>query len=84
MFLMFGKLNMTAKTKPWTFDAWFKAQHGNRPSRKSLPTLREEAIALEQKFREKREELIATQAWEDKRNTALYAWQIPDSDKKVP
>lgn len=72
---------MTKDKKPWKFNDWFKAQHGNRPSKKAVATLRNEVIELEKQLAAKKQEYLLTQTWEDKFNTALYAWQIKDEDK---
>ena len=38
---------MTKDKNPWKFSDWFKAQHGTRPSKKAVATLRNEVIELE-------------------------------------
>jgi hypothetical protein len=63
------------------FDTWFKQQHGKRPSKKSAVALRDE-MELSKRLAYKAEVLYLTcLQWDRMRTSALYAWQVKDSDK---
>ena len=64
--------------KVWDFDEWFVGQHGKRPGGDVTD---EEMIEIVRRgdfysalYRERCE-------WDNRRTSALYAWQIPDSSK---
>lgn len=71
---------MTAKG--WEFDSWFQAQHGPRPSGTDTAVLRARVRHGERTLRQDQSLLMAVERWEDLRTTALYAWQIKDSEKQ--
>lgn len=72
---------MSKQRRVWDFDVWFTAQHGKRTfyfpneNDKSL----EEWIGQGERARK---ELQHRMRWDDKRTSALYAWQINDREKK--
>lgn len=64
------------------FSKWFEAQHGKRPSDKP-------SWVLEAEVNMARASLAAAQglyehceAWDARFQSALYAWQIKDEEKK--
>lgn len=66
-----------------TFEQWFSAQHGNRPSKQPLWEIADqvqranyEAARLQALYR-------ACESWDEKQTSALYAWQIADADKSA-
>lgn len=74
-------LSMAAR-ETWTFEKWFEEQHGPRPSRYSTKVLWKRVSDLEQALSMAREKAEETALWDEKLNSALYAWQIPDERKR--
>lgn len=57
------------------FDEWFVAQHGKRPSKKSLDELMRERNEFASRADEARRLAEACDLWEKRRTSALWAWQ---------
>ena len=67
---------------PWDFDRWFTAQHGSRPSEKSSYELEEQMVRSRYAALSDETMYRRVEEWESMRNSALYAWQIKDKDKR--
>lgn len=66
-----------------TFDEWFTAQHGKRPSKmktwdiaKQIETAHYELSRLQTLYR-------ACEMYDEQAKSALYAWNVRESDKGV-
>ena len=57
------------------FDSWFIAQHGPRPGLNLTDEQMLEAMRIGDVMREK---YLRRLNWEDRRTSALYAWQARD------
>lgn len=68
--------------KPWDFDRWFKAQHGPRPVSMSAELLIDRVKSLRIMLANDERDLAALESWEARRTSALYAWQIKDTEKR--
>ena len=63
-----------------TFDQWFRYQHGARPG----GTDTDELLARRVRDGQIAEGVLARRAeWDARFESALYAWQCPDEDKRV-
>lgn len=67
---------------PWTFDRWFVAQHGSRPSTRSSYELEEVMVRAKYAALSAETMYRRVEEWEAMRNSALYAWQIKDTNKR--
>jgi hypothetical protein len=73
---------MAVPERPWNFDDWFVAQHGKRPSRQPYHELEAEAKAVAILAAEAKSLLERVRLWDERRTSAMYAWNIKDGDKK--
>jgi hypothetical protein len=70
---------MSAKRQVWTFGEWFRAQHGPRPGGEMTDEEMLEAVAKGEECRRLYRERLD---WDNRRTSALYAWQVPNSLKR--
>ena len=56
------------------FSEWFVAQHGKRPSKQPMSELIKISNALHISYRRADELEKACRLWDEKMNSALYAW----------
>ncbi len=65
-----------------TFDEWANKQFGKEPHPgKSLLELWQEVDNLNRLLRLTEQRVRDRENWRDKRNAAMYAWNIKDKDK---
>lgn len=67
-----------SKRKVWDFDEWFTLQHGKRPG-DSLTD--DEMLRIIERGDDMRRVYRLRLDWDNRRTSALYAWQIPDMSK---
>lgn len=59
---------------PKEFRGWFVAQHGERASRNSAHVTDDDLAIMIQRGKEAQAELTRRELWDEKRQSALYAW----------
>lgn len=64
------------------FDKWFQEQHGKRPSKKPLHVLGQEVIKAEMALNRAKHAFHEASTYEQKRTSALYAWNARTSYKQ--
>ena len=65
------------------FDEWFNEQFKGEPTPgKTLIELYDEEVSLSSRIAMVRTMIRSREKWMDIRNSALYAWNIKDKDKK--
>lgn len=69
------------KEKDSKFVQWFIQQHGKRPSNLPYEDLVERFKKLHVEMLSARSLLDRCKEWDEKMNSALYAWRIKDADK---
>ena len=67
------------KTQPSTFLTWFIEQHGDRPSNKPTHELIEDKNNKVVVAENARRLVAACDLWDEKKTSALYAWQASRS-----
>ena len=65
----------------WNFQAWFDGQCGKRPTREDENQLRDRIKSIRASLAADEAMLAAVEAWEAKRTSARYAWNLTDADK---
>jgi hypothetical protein len=65
-----------------TFADWFTAQHGERSSKTSAHVRDDELTIMIERGQAARAELARRELWDEKRQSALYAWQARDGEVK--
>lgn len=65
-----------------TFEEWFVAQHGKRPETTDINLLRDGVASRREILASDERRLLALEAWETKYNSARYAWNLSDADKR--
>lgn len=65
-----------------SFDDWFVAQFGKRPSKRDLGELREEIKSERIHLQVLEDELAELEDWHHMRHVTLYAWRVQDKDKQ--
>lgn len=68
------------KRKVWDFDEWFALQHGKRPGNSLTDDEMLRIIAQGDYMRGVYRDRLD---WDNRRTSALYAWQIPDMSKPI-
>lgn len=69
------------KEKDSRFMQWFIQQHGKRPSNVPCEDLIERFQKFHMEMLSAKTILDRCKEWDDKMNSALYAWRIKDDDK---
>lgn len=69
------------REKPWTFDRWFEAQHGERPSQEDSVSQRTRVKELRAELRIAEDMLEDCEEWDLRRTSALWAWNVGPLDK---
>ena len=70
--------------KPWDFERWFVLQHGPRPTDLDENLLRDATKSRSVLLANDQQLLLRLEFWESSRTSALYAWNIRDSEKAKP
>lgn len=78
-----GTPKKLTKRETWTFDRWFRRQHGPRPGGNvSTAELGQRLADATVKLSDARGVYQARRQYEARETSALYAWQIGDSQKR--
>ena len=65
-----------AYTPPSEFTRWFREQFGARPSQAEIVTLEREMADLKDRIQKADDVLRRTRAWDETKNSCLYAWNF--------